>query len=65
MTLKEQAIVSAYTGVLMCPMHNMCEYIEKLLGRPVYTNELADPQVVEEIKNKAKPDFLALCSGNK
>lgn len=53
------------TGVLMCPMHDMCKYIEELLGRPVFTHELADPQVVAEIKAKAKPDFLALCSGNK
>lgn len=65
MTLKERVIVSAYTGVLMCPMHDMCKYIKELLGHPVYTHELADPQVMAEIKEKAKPDFLALCSENK
>ena len=35
MTLKERVIVSAYTGVLMCSMSDMCEYIEEKLGRPV------------------------------
>lgn len=61
MTLKERVIVSAYTGVLMCSMSDMCEYIEEKLGRPVWTHELADPQVVAEIKEKTKSDFLELC----
>lgn len=64
MTLQERLIVSAYTGTLMCDMDKLHEYIEKVLGRPVFTHELADHSVWEEIKNKVKPDFLALCGND-
>lgn len=33
------------------------KYIEKLLGRPVWTHELASEALWSEIKEKAKPDF--------
>lgn len=61
MTLKERVIVSAYTGVLMCDFHHVHKYIEKKLGRSVFTHEMALDIVQEEIKAAAKPDFLALC----
>lgn len=62
MTKEEKLIVSAYTGTLMCNFHDLHEYIEKLLGRPVWTHELADEYVVEEIKAKSKEDFMRLCA---
>lgn len=65
MTHKERVIVSAYTGYLMCDMPSVHEYIKKVLGRPVWTHELADSKVTAEIKEKCKPDFLSLCSNEK
>ncbi len=62
MTKREKVIVSAYTSVLMCDMEDLSKYIEQILGRKVYTRELADKQVVDEIKTKSKQDFLRLCS---
>lgn len=62
MTREERIIVSAYTGVLMCNFADMQKYIEEKLGRPVWTHELADKAVWDEIKDVVKPDFLALCS---
>lgn len=61
MTKKEKIIVSAYTGVLMCDFADMHEYIEQKLGRPVWTHELGDPAVWEQIKAATKEDFLSLC----
>lgn len=61
MTKDEKLIVSAYTGVLMCDMGDLQKYIEGVLGRPVWTHELADCEVTDEIKAKVKNDFLALC----
>lgn len=61
MTKEERIIVSAYTGFLMCDFDDMHKYIEEKLGRPVWTHELADPKVLEEIREKIKPEFLALC----
>lgn len=64
MTDKERIIVSAYTGVLMCEFSKLHEYIEKILGRPVFTHEMANENVWKEIKEKFKEDFMKLCSEN-
>lgn len=61
MTKQEKIIVSAYTGVLMCDFSDMHEYIEKKLGRPVWTHELASKEVRAEIREAIKSDFLKLC----
>lgn len=61
MTKQEKIIVSAYTGYLMCNFSDMHEYIEKKLGRPVWTHELASKKIMEEIREATKSDFLKLC----
>lgn len=61
MTEKERIIVSAYTGTLMCDFEKVHEYIEAKLGRPVFTHEMAIKEVQNEIHEKTKADFLALC----
>ena len=47
----------------MCDFGSVHKRIEKLLGRPVWTHELADVKLVEELKEKVKPDFMKLCEG--
>ena len=61
MTHREKVIISAYTGVLMCNFGDVHEYIEKILNRHIWTHELADEKVWNEIKEASKPDFIALC----
>ena len=56
MTKKEAVILSAYTGYLLVPdFGDVHEFIEKLLGRPVWTHQLADPAIQGEIREKCKP----------
>ena len=62
MTKRECAIVMAYTGVCMLSGFDIdlyYKYLEEKIGRAVYTHEL--PELEEEIKEKAKDDFLDLC----
>lgn len=62
MTNEEKAIVMAYTGACMLTedkFHIFHEYVENLMGRPVYTHELGF--LADEIKEKAKDDFIKLC----
>lgn len=64
MTDREKAINMAYTGTAMLTGEKFSifhKYIEDILGRPVWTHELADRSVWEEIKEKSKSDFLELC----
>ena len=59
MNKREAAIISAYTGILCGEFSDMHEYIEEIMGRPVFTHEMGGA-VNEQIKTKSKADFLAV-----
>ena len=64
MTLEERVIVETYTGYCMRSgdeRNAVYKYMEKLLGRPVYTHELAQESVVKMLQEKSKDDFVNLC----
>ena len=62
MTKREKAVVGAYTGVLMGKFDDMHAYIEEVMGRPVFTHELANKPTIEEIEDRARDEFLAICT---
>ncbi len=53
MTKREAAIVSAYTGLLLGSFSAMHKFVEEIMERPVFTHELADKDLAEDIKLKA------------
>lgn len=57
-TRAQAAIIGAYTGILCGPFEDMHEYIEQIMERPVFTHELANKELCEEIKERSKQDFL-------
>ncbi len=60
-TKEERIILSAFTGVLLTKDQNsLLRYIENKLERSVYTHELVNPEIWQEIKEKARPDFLEI-----
>ncbi len=59
-TKREAAIISAYTGYLIGDFSETHKYIEEILGRPVWTHEMASEKIWEEIRDKAKPDYISL-----
>lgn len=65
MTTREKAIVSAYTGFLMCDMAEMLKYMSEKLGWTISEQELlsrhCDYEFEDELAEKIRPDFLALC----
>ena len=60
MTKEEKLIVSTYTGILMTDFDSLHEFIEKKLGRPVWSHELANESVVNEIDKKRSSGFNVL-----
>lgn len=63
MTDREKAIVMAYTGVTMLKddkLQIFYKYVEEIMGRPIWTHEMA--QLADDIKEKSKDDFMALCA---
>lgn len=61
MTKQEKLIVSAYTGILMTEWDEFHKFAEELLGRPIYTHEFNEEEVVDEIVAKVREDFMRLC----
>lgn len=62
MTIKEKAIVMAYTGYAMLTGDNLkyyYKYLGKLFGRPVYTHEFLE--LKNEIHERSREDFIKLC----
>ena len=59
---KEQAaIIGAYTGYLAGRFSDMHEYIEKVMGRPVWTHEMASKEFSNQLREASKRDFLSIC----
>lgn len=59
---KEQALlISAYTGFLCVnDFSDVHEYCEKVLSRPIFTHQFADMELMKELREKLKPEFLKL-----
>ena len=64
LTRRQGAIVSAYTGRLACNFVDLHAYVEELLGRPVFVHEMGDTHIVDQIRERARADFLAISSGD-
>lgn len=65
MTDREKAVVMAYTGFAMLTGEKLgifYAYVREILGRPVWTHELAIKEVSAEIHEKSEEDFLELCA---
>jgi hypothetical protein len=64
MTDYEKAVVMAFTGVCMLSADKFNifqEYVEKIMGRPIYSHEMAYKEISDEIREKSKADFLRIC----
>jgi hypothetical protein len=61
LTKEQAAIIGAFTGFTAGPFGDIQEYAEKLLGRPIFTHEFAQKELVAELKEAARPDFFAIC----
>jgi hypothetical protein len=59
-TMEQAVIISAYTGILLCPVWEMQKAVEKKLGRGILQVELLTEKLQEEIKEKFREDFIAL-----
>jgi hypothetical protein len=60
LTQEQAAIIGAFTGFLCGPFSDLHQYIEKVIGRPVWTHELASTEMALQIREASKADFLAL-----
>ena len=68
MTTREKAIVSAFTGFLMCDMTEMLKYLSEKLGFEIteqyLTSHHEDYVFGQKLAQKVLPDWLSLCEGD-
>jgi len=65
MTDREKAIVMAYTGICMLTGDKFSifhKYVENIMGRPIFVHEFGNKSIVDEIREKSRSDFIALCA---
>lgn len=60
MTKHEAAVISAFTGIMLGDFDDLHGYVEKIMGRPVFTHEMGSQKIADEIKERSKPDFIKL-----
>lgn len=64
MTTKESILISAYTNHMLCKdFSEIHKLIEETLSRPIMTHELADKEVIKEIRVKLLPQVIAMIDG--
>jgi len=63
LTPEQGAILSAFTGVLCGAFQDLHAYVERKLGRPIFTDELLG--LSDTIKEAARQDFIALVTPRK
>ncbi len=61
LTEEQAAIIMAFTGISCGPFELFHEYAEEKLDRPVLTHEFATEELMAEIKEASRDDFLSIC----
>ena len=66
MTIRESLVISAYTDFMIGnDFGKVHEYIEEILGRQVFTHELASEETHKEIQEKSKKEFIEIINNIK
>lgn len=60
LTREQAAVIGAYTGFCAGPFADLHEYAERKLGRPIWTHQFANAKLVEDLKQAAREDFVAI-----
>lgn len=61
LTREQAAIIGVFTGIACGPFSDIHKKAEELLGRPVFTHEMGYKVIWEELQQKARHEFLAIC----
>ncbi len=64
MTIRECAIVTAYTGISMLQgeyIGELYNYAEEVTGIKPYTHDFGNESFWKLLREKSKPDFIKLC----
>ena len=57
MTHKEAIAISAYTGFCFAPFAEIHQFIDEVLGRPVFTHELARDDIWDDVRKSMQKNL--------
>lgn len=60
MNKREAQVFTAHTGLLFGEFNWFHQYAEEVLGRPVWTHELASPDIWQELKILSEKEFMEI-----
>ena len=64
MTKEESLLISAYTGYMLClQFSELHEYIEGVMGEPVFTHQMGSEEFNKALRGKLQPKILELIKG--
>jgi hypothetical protein len=61
LTKEQAAVVGVFTGIACGPFRDVHALAEKLMGGPIFTHQFADERLWKELKERVRPQFLAVC----
>ena len=61
LTEEQAAIMMAFTGISCGPFELFHKYAQEKLDRPIWTHEFAKEELMAEIKEASREDFLSIC----
>lgn len=61
MNKEELLYLSAYTGYLLCDFDDFHAFAEKILGREIWTNQMASAEFWQELNRAVSPVVKSIC----
>ncbi len=62
LTKRQAAIIGAFTGITCGPFSDIHEYVDSLPGlKGIMTHNFANKEIMNDVKEAARADFLAIC----
>jgi hypothetical protein len=62
LTRRQAAIIGAFTGITAGPFEDVQQLGDELMGHSTWTHEYANEKFVDELRERARPLFLAICA---
>jgi hypothetical protein len=62
LTREQAALIGLYTGTNCGPFGDMLPLASRILGRPAKAEDVHDFRTNMELRERLKPEFLAICA---
>lgn len=60
MKKREALVITAYTGILLCDFSDFQDFASEIIGRPIFTHEIAHGEIWEELRKKTSKEFFEI-----